>query len=160
LAETGPCAAGLKWPNDLRIGKRKAGGILCEYEPAGGPPAAVVVGVGINLGGGKDNFPLEIRDKTTSLEAECGRAVRPDTLLGVLLDRLWERYLRFIEAGFSQFRERWMELCDNLGENVALPAKGGEMRGRIAGIDDTGRLLLTRPDGSPFAVEAGEVREE
>lgn len=159
LAGAAPCAAGLKWPNDLRIGKRKVGGILCEFEPAGGAPPAVVVGVGINLGGKREDFPPEIQDKTTTIEAECGAAVSSDALLEMVLDRLRERYLLFLEEGFSAFKNRWMALCDNLGENVSVPAKGGKLTGQIAGIDATGRLILTRPDGSTFSVEAGEVQE-
>ena len=42
---------GLKWPNDLVIGRpwRKLGGVLCETAGHGGRIDAVVVGIGINL---------------------------------------------------------------------------------------------------------------
>jgi BirA family biotin operon repressor/biotin-[acetyl-CoA-carboxylase] ligase len=40
---------GLKWPNDLMLGERKAGGILCEARWQGEALAWVAIGVGINV---------------------------------------------------------------------------------------------------------------
>jgi BirA family biotin operon repressor/biotin-[acetyl-CoA-carboxylase] ligase len=39
----------LKWPNDLMLGERKAGGVLCEARWQGGAPAWVTIGVGLNV---------------------------------------------------------------------------------------------------------------
>ena len=43
---------GIKWPNDIEVEGRKLGGILCERAGAG----AVVVGVGLNLHQGIEDF--------------------------------------------------------------------------------------------------------
>ena len=41
--------AALKWPNDLLVGESKVAGILAEVDFGSGPPAAVVVGLGLNV---------------------------------------------------------------------------------------------------------------
>src|SRR5436853_486199 len=41
--------ARLKWPNDLMLDGRKAGGILCEARWQGAAPAWVVIGLGLNV---------------------------------------------------------------------------------------------------------------
>lgn len=42
-------AIGLKWPNDLRLGFRKLGGVLVEARWRGSSPEWLAVGVGINV---------------------------------------------------------------------------------------------------------------
>jgi len=47
--ETGSAPLQIKWPNDLMVGSRKLGGILCEARWQGDRPAWVVAGVGVNV---------------------------------------------------------------------------------------------------------------
>lgn len=48
-AAVGGLEVQLKWPNDLMLGARKVGGILCEARWQGDEPAWIVVGVGLNV---------------------------------------------------------------------------------------------------------------
>ena len=58
-------AARLRWPNDLMVGDRKAGGILCEARRGGsGGTHWVAVGVGINVAGPIDPA---VRDRAVAL---------------------------------------------------------------------------------------------
>src|SRR5208283_1938443 len=61
--------ADLRWPNDLLIGARKAGGILVEakIEPERSPQA--VVGIGINVH--QRSFPPDLATPATSLDLEA-----------------------------------------------------------------------------------------
>ncbi|HSK36656.1 MAG TPA: biotin--[acetyl-CoA-carboxylase] ligase, partial [Actinomycetota bacterium] len=45
----GAAPAGLKWPNDLELGGRKAAGLLAEAHLAGDRLAAVLLGMGVNV---------------------------------------------------------------------------------------------------------------
>jgi BirA family biotin operon repressor/biotin-[acetyl-CoA-carboxylase] ligase len=155
---TGP-PVGLKWPNDLRVHRKKLGGILCEYEPRGGSPPAVVAGVGVNLSGGEADFPAEIRGRATSLRLAGKAAPGADEVLSLLLRHLDFWYKVFLNTGFEPVRTRWMELCDNLGEEAAVSAEGEILRGKVAGIDGSGRLLLEGAGGCLLRAEAGEVIE-
>lgn len=150
---------GLKWPNDLRIHRKKLGGILCEYEPRGGVPAAVAVGVGVNLSGQEADFPVELRGRVTSLRLAGKELSESQEMLSLLLRQLDFWYKVFCDTGFAPVRTRWNELCDNLGEEAAVSAKDGTFSGKIAGIDASGRLLLQGAGGRLLRAEAGEVIE-
>ena len=61
----------LKWPNDLYLNGKKCGGILTESSLTGDVSSHfVIVGVGINTHTEKDDFPLNLQEKATSLFQE------------------------------------------------------------------------------------------
>jgi len=159
LGEASGLGVGLKWPNDLRISGKKAGGILCEYETRGGSPPGVVVGVGVNLTSRVEDFPPELRNRATSLRASGGVVPEGEVLLNLLLRRVEIWYKEFMINGFRPVRRRWMELCDNLGEEVGVSAGSEILQGTVRGIDEAGRLVLDLPEGGEARVEAGEVTE-
>jgi len=61
----------IKLPNDLMIGGRKVGGILCEARWKGDEMKSCVIGIGININ--VPDFPEEITASATSLMRETGR---------------------------------------------------------------------------------------
>ncbi len=74
----------VKWPNDLVVGDRKLGGILCE-----GTPGAVLIGVGLNLNHARSELPVEVVPPATSLFLENGtRPVPRGSALARLADAL------------------------------------------------------------------------
>lgn len=54
----------IKWPNDIEVEGRKLGGILCE----GAGTGVVVVGVGLNLRQGIEDFGPGLRERAASME--------------------------------------------------------------------------------------------
>src|SRR5215203_5352635 len=68
----------IKWVNDIHVTGKKICGILAETTetPTG---SAVVVGIGINLK--QTNFPPEIAETATSIEAETNQSPEIETLL-------------------------------------------------------------------------------
>lgn len=77
-------AARLLWPNDIVFDGRKLGGVLCESSTAGGLLELAILGIGINVNHGPEDFPAELRETAISLGEALGR--RADSLL--LLDAL------------------------------------------------------------------------
>jgi len=75
----------LRWPNDLLIGPRKAGGILVEAL-AELNANVVVVGIGINLH--QRRFPAGLATEPTSLDLETERHTSRQQLLTALLQAL------------------------------------------------------------------------
>ena len=65
----------LKWPNDIFIDGKKCGGILTESSSLNEPVERryAVIGIGLNLDLVSADFPVDIRDKTTSLFIETGK---------------------------------------------------------------------------------------
>ena len=134
---------GLKWPNDLVVGRRKLGGVLCES--AGG---AVVAGIGVNL------RPVPAIDRATSLETESGKSLPASVLAGSIIPALRRRALdglRLDPDVLADLRAR----DALLGAAVDTDEHG---RGIARGIEADGALLLERPDGTRVRVVAGSVR--
>ena len=76
----------LRWPNDLLIGPRKAGGILVEAHSEGSAVAYAVVGIGINVH--QQSFAPGLSTPATSLDLEAGRRISRQALLAALLKSL------------------------------------------------------------------------
>jgi BirA family biotin operon repressor/biotin-[acetyl-CoA-carboxylase] ligase len=67
----------IKWPNDLMLGERKLGGILCEARWTGDQLGWIVIGLGINV----QNAPAGgLQDNAASLAA-AGSALRAGDLV-------------------------------------------------------------------------------
>jgi BirA family biotin operon repressor/biotin-[acetyl-CoA-carboxylase] ligase len=67
-------ATDLRWPNDLLIGPRKAGGILAEAGSNSEGLLHAVLGIGINVH--QRSFPSDLATPATSLDLETGVAQR------------------------------------------------------------------------------------
>lgn len=57
-----PVEAGIKWPNDLLIGGRKAAGILLESSAENETLQHIIAGVGIGVNLEPDDYPPELRN--------------------------------------------------------------------------------------------------
>ena len=71
----------IKWPNDIEIEGRKLGGILCE----GAGTGVVVVGVGLNLRQGIEDFGPGLKGRAASMEMAGCRDVSRSRVAGELL---------------------------------------------------------------------------
>ncbi len=149
----------LKWPNDLIVRGRKVGGLLAEARLSADDRALehVIMGIGINVTVDFTDQPA-LRPTATSLHVEVGHAVDRETLLLALLDRLEARYQDTL-AGRSCHAE-WASRLLWLGERVKLVMPQGVLVGVVQGVDETGALLIQRPDGQVETVWAGDVELE
>ncbi len=89
LEKAGVPGLRVKWPNDILAGGRKICGVLVEPRIGGGRVEFAVVGIGINVGQGAEDFPPELRGTATSCRIE-GAAIGVDELLELLVDSLHE----------------------------------------------------------------------
>ena len=121
--------ARLKWPNDVLIDGRKAGGILVEMTAV-----KAVVGVGINL-----------------TWAPPG-AARVDQPREVLLDALTKRLGAWRAAPPAEIVQRWRELSDTVGRRVRVELPGRVIEGLAEDIAADGSLIV---DGEQ--ISAGDV---
>jgi len=141
----------LKWPNDLLVDGSKVAGILAEAEFAG-DLAAVVVGIGINVG-----WPGPPEAGGTSLEAATGSPVDRRVLLHALLAALSERRAGLeAAAGRRALADEGRRRCATLGQQVRVTLEGEEITGRAVAVDDAGHLVVETPTGSR-RVAAGDV---
>lgn len=87
LEKTGVPNLRVKWPNDILANGRKICGVLVEPRLAAGRIEFAVIGIGINVGQGPDDFPPELRAAATSCRLE-GARIAVDHLLDQLLQSL------------------------------------------------------------------------
>jgi BirA family biotin operon repressor/biotin-[acetyl-CoA-carboxylase] ligase len=154
LARAAALAARLKWPNDVLIRGRKIAGILLESRiEAGRTPAAVAIGVGINLG--QRAFPAALAARATSVAIEAGRVVSRDAMLATLLDAFDEWRGRLEGEGMASVRARWLALADTIGQRVSIDGVSGV----AVDLDPDGALVL-EDGGRRHRVVAGEITEE
>jgi BirA family biotin operon repressor/biotin-[acetyl-CoA-carboxylase] ligase len=139
--------ARVKWPNDVVVprppGLAKLAGILVEGRPQQG---WAVLGIGVNVAVSLADLPAELRPTAATLGRERD-AIEPllAELLAALARRLGDPHARTLDA--------WRARDALRGREIAW--SGG--RGRAAGIDGDGRLLVELPDASRTALAAGEV---
>ena len=162
----------LKWPNDLLAmhdgaPAGKLGGILIETVWHAPGCCALVIGFGINVRG--QQAVADAIDTLRAADASLVPATPPAALgaawpganltdvLGAALDALAPALDTFAAHGFAPFQARWDARHAYAGCEVALFERGVEVaRGRAAGIDAAGQLLLDTPDGVR-AYLAGDV---
>lgn len=127
----------LKWPNDVLLGGRKLAGILIELSGDALGPAAVVIGIGLNV-----EAPGEVDQPVANL-ADAGCKVGRNALLAALLNQLAGVLAQFDRDGFAAFRDEWHQLAAFIGQPVRLSFSHGEPADGIAvGVDDSGALLV------------------
>jgi BirA family biotin operon repressor/biotin-[acetyl-CoA-carboxylase] ligase len=141
---------GIKWPNDLQLGGRKVGGVLCEQSHG-----AVVAGVGVNLRVAPGALPGEVAVQAAALEDEASARVSMGALATALLHELHALVPRAAK-GLDEEVHAELERRDVLRDRAVVTQQAGP--GTARGIAPEGALLLERPDGTRVAVTAGSVR--
>lgn len=163
IEDVAPVAAELKWPNDVRVDGRKVAGVLSESLVAGSTLAAVIVGIGVNVGA---DLPPELAEIATTLAREAariedhrpGEALRTAEVERALLARIGEVYARFLGGGFAALRADWSGRDALAGKRVSIAAgDGGAVEGEGAGIDEDGGYRLRIAGGAERVVTAGDV---
>jgi BirA family transcriptional regulator, biotin operon repressor / biotin---[acetyl-CoA-carboxylase] ligase len=146
----------IKWPNDLLAGGRKIAGILTEMAAEPDRVHWVVVGLGINLNAGAEDFPPDLRDEATSAALVRGAVLPRALFTAALLARLEEWLERHALEGFAPVRETWRALSGTLGRQVLIATGEAKLTGIAEDIDETGALLVRGPLGVE-RVTAGDV---
>lgn len=145
----------LKWPNDVLVDGRKLGGILVELQGDALGPAAVVVGIGLNV-----RLPAAVRaavDQPVADFAEAGGDSDRNALLAAVLREFAVVMDLFAAQGFAPFEAAFREMHALHGEaaRVLLP-DGRTLEGMVEGTGPDGALLL-RAGQALVRLHGGEV---
>ncbi len=151
-------AVDLKWPNDLLVRGKKAGGILTEMHAEPGQIRFVIVGIGLNVN--QEKFPGELADIATSLRVETGKPQSRMELLVRLLREFENDYNRLVREGVAGVVARFEAVSSYArGRRVRVTNGTESYLGTTAGLAPEGLLQVTRDDGKVVTVIAGDVAE-
>ncbi len=132
----------IKWPNDLFIGDRKAGGILMEVAGEQDEVEWIVVGLGINVNTEYGELPVGLRRSAVSLKMATGDMVDRSDLLVSLLLSLEKHYGDAARNGFGGALDSFRRRDYLLSRGVSVETREGLVAGKASGIDDRGALLV------------------
>lgn len=139
----------VKWPNDVMVDGGKVAGILLESSIGqGGIVEHVIAGIGVNVAFAPQ-LP-EMRYPGAALGGSVEAAL--EGLARALARRLaeWRRH------GFEIVRAAWLAKAGPLGADVDVRLGEELVRGRFAGLDREGALLLDTTAG-PRKIVSGEL---
>ena len=137
--------AGLKWPNDLLINKKKICGILIESE-MNADEVEFIVGIGINYSlPKKESWWGEIGELADILPREK------------LMNRILQNIIDYKENGYKNWKDAWEKRCMHIG--IELKALSNNQKdtdiGIFKGINEEGKMLLQTERGLKI-ISSGE----
>lgn len=147
----------IKWPNDILVNTRKIAGILIENSISSDELVAVI-GIGINVGHIRADFPPELQDVATSLFLESGADKTVEeirSLLGERIDSCIRKMLNNEKEeliNLYRHRTRLME-----GRELTFHNRGVKQKALFRGIDDEGSVILENEAGELFNSYSGEL---
>jgi BirA family transcriptional regulator, biotin operon repressor / biotin---[acetyl-CoA-carboxylase] ligase len=141
----------IKWPNDLLLEGRKVGGILVEEKQG-----VCLAGVGINLSSVELPSPGAGAAAAAGSLDQAGRRLTPAALWCVLVQSAESCYESLLSSSTSsEFISLVQQHLAFLGRRVAVAGQP-DIQGRVAGISDSGGLLL-RAGGRDSVVSSGSI---
>jgi len=149
-------AVTLKWPNDVMIRGKKICGMLAEMKLRGAEIDFIVVGIGININMKKADFDEPFKT-ATSLRIELDRDVSRADVTVKLLGSFEKWYGVLMKEGFAPVREKWISLSGILGREIHVHSGDKIEKGRAAGFDEDGALLLLDEAGRTRRIISGDV---
>ncbi len=160
----------VRWPNDIEINGRKIGGLLLEATTQ-----KLLIGVGINTDGSKENAPKELHNRLIIIPDVLGHTISHDDLLVILIPQLLNTVLDTINPEKRvSILKRYQSHCSLTHTSIKLfdvlyeYEKDGStsqslkrattLSGICRGIDEAGRLRIETPQQT-CAVLAGSLTD-
>jgi BirA family biotin operon repressor/biotin-[acetyl-CoA-carboxylase] ligase len=149
-----PARLSIKWPNDVHIDGRKLAGLLAEAQVVGDRVTRAIIGIGLNVNHGPDDFSPELTGQATSLRQACGDATprRADVAAAVL-----SRLAVLQNADAESLLAVWRDRCVTLGRRVRVDCGAQQIEGVADSVGEDGCLWVRLDSGALEAVHAGDV---
>lgn len=139
----------IKWVNDLLYDGKKVGGILAETAVPG-PPARVVLGIGVNFTAPKGGFPPEAGNAGALFDRPPAGISRSHLIAAV-----YDNVLEMAAApDLVRFLPEYRRRSAVLGKRVLV---GGTRPALAEEIDDAGRLGVLLDTGGRMSLNGEEI---
>ena len=146
----------IKWPNDLYLGDRKAGGILIQNALSGQFLQSSVVGIGLNVN--QPEFDPSIPNPT-SLALAFGHNFDLEVLSDTLLECLEQRYLQLKAGHRAELKAAYEAHLYRSGVPARYArADGSEFTGTIRGVGADGCLRVENESGREEVFDLKDIR--
>jgi len=147
----------VKWPNDIMINEKKAGGLLTETIFNGNMLDRLLVGIGLNVN--QDTFSDKIASKSTSLKKEFGHTIDREKFLAEYISRMEHAYNRW----HRNDKELLKEINRNIigyGRWVRLSINGNERpeKSKFIGVNEHGQLTVINEEGGIETFSHEQIR--
>lgn len=142
----------VKWPNDVFLAGGKVAGVLLEMSAETDSVTWVIAGVGVNVRPAGD-LPVTAAHLTDEAPSVTAPAVAAS-----VLDGISGAYRQWRTEGFGALRAEFVAGHLLQGEAVSVRDLSGRTvaQGVVAGVDETGRLLLQH-EGGLTPISSGDV---
>ncbi|CAM3338044.1 Bifunctional ligase/repressor BirA [Pseudomonas floridensis] len=153
LRDIGVTSAGLKWPNDVLVGRKKIAGILLELIGDPADVCHVIIGVGVNV---NMQVSTEVDQSWTSVRLETGALVNRNELAVRMSQKLESLLAIHRQQGFTALQREWERGHLWQGAAVTLLSGAEAINGVVLGIDALGALRL-EVNGVEKSFSGGEL---
>lgn len=147
----------IKWPNDILINEKKVCGILTEMSAELDIINWVVVGIGVNVNIKQQEFPEDIRERTTSLKEVLGKKVLRVKLVQFFLQEYEKYYESLKRREFSSILKDCKLYSHTLGKKIRVDMGERIITGEAVDINEEGALILKKEDGELAEIISGTI---
>ncbi|MDD6796474.1 MAG: biotin--[acetyl-CoA-carboxylase] ligase [Clostridiaceae bacterium] len=148
----------VKWPNDLLLNNKKICGILAEMKCNDTSIDYIILGTGLNVNIDKKEFNEEIKNKATSLMAECNKHFNKEIILEKFLETFEDLYTKFITNNdISQVIDICRENSSIFGKTGRLIFGDKSETIKCKDISQRGNLIVEDSEGNIKEITSGEV---
>ncbi|WP_439870771.1 bifunctional biotin--[acetyl-CoA-carboxylase] ligase/biotin operon repressor BirA [Pseudomonas syringae] len=153
LRDMGVQGAGLKWPNDVLVGRQKIAGILLELIGDPADVCHVIIGVGVNV---NMRVSTEVDQLWTSVRLQTGAPADRNTIAARISSQLEALLVVHRQEGFLAFQKEWEQ--GHLWQGAAVKLLSGieTVEGVVLGVDSLGALRL-EVNGLEKSFSGGEL---
>ena len=157
IASMGITEVMIKWPNDIFIQGKKVCGILTELRSEG-HEFHLIVGIGINVNAGLEDFPETLQTKVTSLKIANQQAISVNRLTARLIDEFYRTFLKFsVTQLFRDLKQEYEQYCITIGTQVHVKQGANTIVGYADHIDENGTLWIVDEAGVSRPIRSGEI---
>lgn len=128
--------AHVKWPNDVLVENKKISGTLIQVTPIDNRNACII-GTGVNLYQNKEDFPIDIQHKATSLYMETGSMAELSSFYKELIYYFEEVYTS--ERSLSDYFREYSKM---IGKHIKAKKDDEDVNAIVKDITEEGYLIV------------------
>jgi len=154
----------IKWPNDVMIDNKKVCGILTEARFENNKLSFIILGIGINVSHGYNDFPQEISNIATSILQHLGIDGNIDEnklnmeLIREILLAFYPLYNKICTKEQSIIISTWKKYTNSLNREVQVVVDNYQSYiGTAVDITEKGALVVECEDGRRREFISGDV---